>query len=365
VGAWIGGLVWLTLAVRRSAGAAQVRRYSNVAAVGLGVVLTTGLVRATDELGGPGWWLHALDNDYGTALVVKLALVVPLVSLGALNRFRNVRRYPALGPRPLLRTVGSELVLAAGVLALAGVLTGLPPEGDRAPAEEPAAEPLVVTGSDFATTTRVRLEIAPGTVGPNVFVAKVTDYDTEEVVEARRVALTFRQADRPEVTTTVELERRERAWQAGATALSIQGIWEVEVLVETFSTSVEVPLLVAMAPPGQSVDVTRAEGQPELHTFVVAGGTLQVYVDPGEPGRTNQVHVTAFDPDGFERPLEDVAVLLRSPGGATELTPPEPLSPGHVVVNVPLEAGTTGFAIDARADNGGRLVAVFEQRFEG
>ncbi|HSJ51948.1 MAG TPA: copper resistance protein CopC [Actinomycetota bacterium] len=364
VAAWIGGLVWLVLAVRRSADAAEVRRYSNVGAVGLGVLLVTGLLRATDELGGPGWWFRAFDNDYGTALVLKLAVVVPTIGLGAVNRFRNVRRYPSLGPKPMLRTVGGELVLAAGVLALTGVVTGLPPEGGGAPAGDRAAGPLVVTASDFATTTRVRLEIAPGTVGPNAFEAEITDYDTGEPVDARRVALTFRQAGRPDAGSTVELARGEHTWQAGATALSIQGIWEVDVLVEASSTSVEVPLLVAVAPPGQRVEVTRTEGQPELHTFDVSGGTLQVYVDPGEPGRTNQLHVTAFDPGGFERPLDDVAVLVRSPDGEAELVEPDPLSPGHVVVNVTLDAGITGFAVDATTEDGERIVAMFEQRFE-
>jgi putative copper export protein len=125
VGAWIGGLVWLVLAVRRGAEAAAVRRFSNVAAGGLLVLLVTGFLRSIDELGGLTWWLHAFDTSYGTSLLVKLAIVAAIVTLGAVNRFRNVARFEQLGPRPLLRTAGGELLLAAGVWRLA-ILTGSP-----------------------------------------------------------------------------------------------------------------------------------------------------------------------------------------------------------------------------------------------
>jgi copper transport protein len=363
--AWIGGLVWLALAVRRSADPGEVRRYSNMAAVGLGVLLLTGVLRASDELGGPAWWFRALDTEYGTALLVKLAVVVPTVALGAVNRFRNVRRYPALGPRPMLRTVGGELVLAAGVLAVTGVLTGLPPQQTAPEGPEATTRPLVVAGSDFATTTRVRLEIAPGTVGSNAFVAEITDYDTGEPVDARRVALTFRLPDRPGVASTVEIERGDRTWQAGATALSIQGTWEIRVLVETATRSIEVSLVVTVAPPDQPLEVIRAEGQPDLYTFSLDdGGTIQVYVDPGEPGRTNQVHLTAFDRDGIERPIDDVTLTVRSPEGVVEAVEPERLSPGHFVANVAIEPGTAGFGIDVTTEQGERIVRTFEQRFE-
>jgi copper transport protein len=368
VGAWIGGLVWLVLALRRGLDAERVRHYSNIAAVGLAVLFATGFLRATDELGGPGWWLRPFDTEYGTALVVKLGLVVALVALGALNRFRNVRRVREGEPRPLLRTVRGELALAAAVFVATGVLTGLPPQETRGASGAPpeAPRPLVASGADFATTTRVRLEIAPGTVGANAFVADVVDYDTGEPVRARRVSLRFELPGRPEIGSELPLERGEDgSWQAGGTALSVDGTWDVSVLVQTADGSVEVPLSVTPRPPNQRIEVSRAEGQPDLYTISFDGGlSMQAYVDPGQAGRTNQVHVTAFDADGAELPLDHVAITVVPPGGA----PVEPevlaLSPGHVVANVDLEAGTTTFQIEAMPTGAPPMRATFEQTFD-
>ncbi len=197
VGAWIGGLAWLFLGLLRRLEPAKVRRFSTLAGVALAVVVVSGLLRSWNEL-GLAWWLHPFRDGYTTTLALKVAIVIPLIGLGALNRYRNVARYGSVGSRPMLRTVGGELALAAAVLLATGVLTGLPPKPNEEPAG-PGARPLVVTGADFATTTRVRLEISPGTVGPNTFVADVTDYDSGEPVDARRVSLTFDLPDQPDV----------------------------------------------------------------------------------------------------------------------------------------------------------------------
>ncbi|MGZ5291791.1 MAG: copper resistance CopC/CopD family protein [Actinomycetota bacterium] len=366
VAAWIGGLGWLVVGVRRGIEPARVRGYSNVAAAGLLILLVTGMLRATDELGGAGRLLHLFDSDYGTTLAVKLAVVVALVILGARNRFRNVRRFEERGRGPLLRTVGAELALAAAVFGATAVLTGLPPReasGSTAPRQP---EPLVVTGSDFATTTRVRLEVAPGTVGPNAFAAEVTDYDTAEPVDARRVTLAFALPGRPEVGSELELTRAaDGTWQAGGTALSIDGAWTVTVLVEGNAGSVEVPLEVTPRRAEQRVEVSRAEGQPDLYTIEQGGGVeLQAYVDPGVAGRTNQAHVTVFDAEGAELPLADATVTITPPEG--DAFEPALLrgGVGHFVANVDLTRGTWRFEIAATTRDGAVLTASFEQTFE-
>jgi copper transport protein len=363
IGTWIGGLVWLATGVRGGLEPAAVRRFSNLAAGGLIAVATSGVLRASSELGGPGWFLDPFRNDYRTALVAKLALVVPLVALGAVNRFRNVPRFSSLGPRPLLRTVGAELALAACVFAVTGILTGLPPKGSEEPRNAEAQGPLVATGSDFATTTKVRLEIDPGAIGANGFVAEVTDYDTGAPIEARRVSLEFNSPLRPEVGSTLDLERSNAGtWRAEGTSLALEGTWHVNVLVEGPSGSVAVPLLVTPRTPGERIEVSRAQGQPDLYTIHLQDGLqIQSYVDPGVPGRINQVHVTTFDADGNELPLERTVV---------EIAPPErrpfqpellPLGPGHVVANVEMTPGTWSFHITAETEDGDVLSASFEQ----
>jgi nitrogen fixation protein FixH len=224
----------------------------------------------------------------------------------------------------------------------------------------------VVTGADFATTTRVRLAISPGTVGPNTFVADITDYDSGEPVDARRVSLTFDLPDQPDVRSTLPLESADGSWRGQGTALAQPGTWSVTVLVEGSGSSVEVPLQVTPMTPGHHVDISKVPGQPTLYTITLEDGVeIQAYVDPGEPARTNQVHVTAFDADGQELPLHAATVSITPPDGA----PFEPkmlrFGPGHFAANIDLTAGTWSFDITAHAETGQILSASFSQSFEG
>ena len=131
VGVWVGGLAWLLLAVwknpdidRRPA----VSRFSTTAGIALAVVVATGVLRAMAELNGPR---ELFTTSYGHALLVKVALVVVIAALGALNRYRHV---PALQRRddelvPFERAVGGEVLVGALILAATAVLAGLAPPG--------------------------------------------------------------------------------------------------------------------------------------------------------------------------------------------------------------------------------------------
>jgi copper transport protein len=364
VGTWIGGLAWLLVGLKQGVGAAQVRRLSRLALIGLVLVVVSGALRASNELGGLGWWLHAFDTSYGTTLVAKLAVVATIVTLGAVNRFRNVARFEQLGSRPLLRTAGGEVALAAVAFGMAGVLTGLPPQPTEP--EEPQAAHLVVTGSDFATTTRARLTITPGTVGPNTFLVLLTDYDTGEPVDARRVVLTFDLPERPEVSSELALERVEDGgWQAASTALALDGTWTVTVRAEQADGSLEIPLEVTPKVPEPHLDVSEVPGQPTLYTFTLAGGfQIQAYVDPGEVGRTNQVHITAFDAEGSELPLHHGIVTATPPSGSPVSPLPQRLSKGHFVANLELaEPGPWTFDLDVLTRRGQTFLLSFEQTF--
>lgn len=368
VGVWIGGLVWLALVVRSDASAErgdQVRTFSRLAAVGLGAVAITGTLRAVDELGGWGAVLHVFSTSYGTALAIKVALAMVLIGLGAFNHYVNVPRYASTGRAVLRRLAGAELVLAAGVFALTGVLTGLPPASGAHMPVTPAAKPVVAFGSDFATTTRVRLQVTPGTIGHNRFVADVTDYDTGQQVEADRVGLTFSLPGQPDVGSTLELKHQaDGTWAAQGTALAIDGRWDVLALVESASGSTQVSLSVTPRAPPQEVSVSRVAGQPDLYTITLAGGLqIQTYVDPGAPG-TNQLHVTAFDAAGQELPLDSTSVRAESPSGPDALDM-QRFGPGHFVANLDITPGSWRFLISATAKDGSILTASFQQTFGG
>ena len=368
VGVWIGGLPWLLLVVGADEArerAAQVRRFSLIAGVGLAAVAATGVLRAVDELGGWGKVLDVLDSTYGTVLAIKVGVALILIGFGAFNHYVNVPRYSAAGRVALRRTVGGELILAAGVFALTGVLTGLPPAGGEHDTMAHTPERLVVMGHDFATTTRVRLEVTPGTVGPNRFVAQVADYDTGEPVPADRVTLDFSLAGTPDVGSRLRLKHQpDGSWAAQSTAIAIVGDWNVTVLVQDAAGSIEVPLHVRPRVPPPMMQVSRQAGQPDLYTFTFASGVqIQSYVDPGSPG-INQFHVTTFDASGHELPLDSAGVEANGPKGSAPLDMKR-FSRGHFIANFDLVQGTWTFVIDAKASDGSKLSAKFKETFQG
>jgi copper transport protein len=385
VGSWIGGLVWLLAGLRgreRPAQVAAAVRYSKLAAPVLAVVALTGLARTVDLAGG---WTGLVESGYGRLLDLKVLLFLGLVALGALHHYRVIpalRLRGASGPpaapagapggRPgplavLRRGVRAEIVLAAGVLAATAVLSQLPPGKfvtGRA-AARPAPPSVQVEGNDFATSVRVTLNATPGTAGPNTFTAKVTDYDSGEPWPAERVALRFTPRDQPDLgQATLELARDGQGrWRGQGSQLSIEGQWVVVALVEGPGPAVTVPLELETRPSPQQVQVSEVPGQPTLYTItLVAGGTLQTYIDPGRPG-ANTVHFTYFTPGGDEQPSSRASATMTRENASPEPLELLRLGPGHFAANVDLEPGRASFAIRASAGGkqaGGRFEQVIE-----
>src|SRR4029453_16826714 len=365
VGPWIGGLVWLLAGLRgreRPEQVASAARFSRLAAPVLGLVAITGLSRALHPAGG---WRGLLDSSYGRFLDLKVALFLALVALGALNRFRivpalagGVRRF---GDRR--RNVRGEVVLAACILLVTAVFSQLPPGKfvvEQTSAKPPAPPAVQVEGTDFATSVRINLTVAPGTPGPNTFTAKVTDYDSGESWPATRVALRLTPRAQPDIgATTLDLTKDgEGLWRGQGNQLSIAGSWTVLGLVEGSGAAVTVPMELAPRQAPQQVKVSEVPGQPPLYAITLAGGeTLQGYIDPGRPG-PNTVHFTFFNSSGDEQPSSKArATMTRGSGPPEDLTLTR-LGEGHFAANIDLEPGRVAFAIDAtagRAQRSGRF----------
>ena len=252
VGAWIGGLAWLLIAVRRGDPGRQpglARRFSTVAAATLGLVALTGTLRALDEVGA---WSRLFDTSFGVTLLVKLGLFGALVALGARSRFRHVAAAASARFAGLRRTVRAEVAVGAAVLAATAVLAGLPPSASVAEAEKLQRPPgVTVEGNDYATSVRVRLLVSPGAAGPNTFDATVVDYDSRQPVPADSVSLRVQLEGRTDIApATIELRRDpDRHWRGSSSAVSIEGRWTVTALVQSGSDAVEVPMELQTATP--------------------------------------------------------------------------------------------------------------------
>jgi copper transport protein len=133
---WLGGLLALGLALRASGERAELmRRFSNIAVVSVAVLAITGVIRALAELSSVS---QLWSTGYGRALIVKTALLVVLVAIGWVNRYRLV---PGLRVDALRRNVAAELVLFAGLVVAVALLTDLRPGRDRTAAAAVVAGP--------------------------------------------------------------------------------------------------------------------------------------------------------------------------------------------------------------------------------
>ena len=262
VGVWIGGLVWLLVALGARGGAGSTRevvlRFSKLAGASLAVVVVTGVARSADELGG---WRRLADSGFGRALDLKLVLFAGLVALGAGNRYRLVPLFEAgrddapVAAR-LGRSVAGELGLAAAVLAAAALLSQLAPGVPTDAARPgPAATPVLeASGADWATTVRVTLTVTPGAAGPNRFTATVADFDTGTVLPADRVELTGTPLSRPDLgTARLELARApDGRWLGQGRLLSLAGRWDLTTTIQRPTGGVTVPLALDVPPPTPS-----------------------------------------------------------------------------------------------------------------
>lgn len=243
VAAWVGGLFVLALALPGALAPLEpprrwqllvelVSRFSRLALASVAVLAATGLYQAMLHVGS----LEALPaTAYGWSLVAKLALVAPLLLLGAINllvigpglRWRD-RERDALARR-FGWIVRGEATLAALVLLASGVLTSLPP-ARQVYQQAVAARPLTLAAD--ARDLRLELTIAPPRPGVSTFSVRVRDARGQPVEDAERVDLRFTYLDQA-LGESVEpaRPRGQGRYEATGSFMTVQGRWQIELLV--------------------------------------------------------------------------------------------------------------------------------------
>jgi len=243
MGVWIGGLAALLLALRwlrrdTSAQSARtmaylVSRFSQVATVALVLLALTGFYRVLDEIGD---FYNLLDTPYGMTLLLKLALLIPLLALGAANLLLVRRRMSRAAANPanedaiqpwydvIRQTVGSEIIFAAAILLVTGALTSLQPGRDAFGAG------LVVRGQ--ADDLRVIVNTSPGVVGVNTFNVYLRDSIGRPVVDTEKVALIFTMLEHEMGQSEVVADNIGNGRYVAQTGnVAMPGAWRAEVLI--------------------------------------------------------------------------------------------------------------------------------------
>ena len=237
---WVGGLVHFALGALLLIGgldsedrgaflSALAPRFSTLAILSVGVLVVTGIYS--------GWAqvtvLAATNTPYGLTLVSKLALIVPLLALGAVNLLwvRPRLAVDDSARRWLKRLVVGEVVLAVVVLAAVAMLASLEPARQVASREGVGLEDKMIF-RDTAEGADIVLEVEPGRVGPNRILVSLEDRLGVPIDNASDVSvhLTYLDADLGETRATAgSLGGGDYA--AEEVLLSIAGPWQAEVEV--------------------------------------------------------------------------------------------------------------------------------------
>ncbi|MBR0848441.1 CopD family protein [Bradyrhizobium diazoefficiens] len=220
---WIGALAPLAAAVTKPAAAPLrlLNRFSAIAVPVVAALALTGLVLAIIQVEKPS---ALIETRYGLILTVKLALVLVLLALAALNRFRLT---PALARNEqaasaLKRSVLLECALALGILAVVAGWRFTPPPRTIVP-ETPLA---IHIHSDKAM---FQVLVSPGKAGIDDFVLQLMTGEATPL-NAKEVTLTLSLPERgiEPMERNAELGS-DGYWHVRKVELPFAGRWHVRI----------------------------------------------------------------------------------------------------------------------------------------
>lgn len=277
VAVWVGGLVQLGVTVLPSLSplggpprtrllAGLIPRFSLLAGASVAVIIASGIYQTLRLIGG---WSAFTDETWGRALLIKLALFVPLLALAAFNLLVVRPRLAGLAGRldqsareaaarlraGFRRAVLAEAGVAVVILAVVGVLIGNSPSKATGLTPSGPFRPFVLDAS--AEGLRGRLVLSPGRIGLNRFDLTVTADSGEPLVSGTEVVLRITTLDQDTGISEAKTEALGGGrFTATGTYLSTVGLWEIAGLVRRPSAD-EVKLSFVLS-------LTSLTGQPEV-----------------------------------------------------------------------------------------------------
>ena len=237
---WLGGLVELSLLLpslltlasaehRSNLLRALVPSVSRAALASVLVLIATGIFNA---------WEHAASlkavaaTAYGQSLLLKMALLLPLLGIAAINlliirpRVAAGQAAPDAGlPRRFRALVLAEVLVGAVALLAAGLLGSLPPSGQQ-------SLPAPVAVARQVGDLRVAFAIDPNWVGVSRFRVTLADTQGLPPADVRHVILTFTMEGMNMGRTNVTMKPRgEGVYEAEGFYVGMPGISQIGVAV--------------------------------------------------------------------------------------------------------------------------------------
>lgn len=167
---WAGGLGFTLLALllagndRWPLASRTIPRFSMLAVLAVATLILAGVIRGYEEVRA---WHGLWDTTYGLLLLAKVALVLPLLALGAYNNRYAVprlkRQIASLAEQQrFLRAAGAEVAIMAVIVGITAVLVTEPP------AKASIRPPRFVSKTVPIGQLNVNYVVDPARTGPNV-----------------------------------------------------------------------------------------------------------------------------------------------------------------------------------------------------
>ena len=229
---WVGGLAFVVVALvlaleeRWPLATRSVPRFSTMAVVAVAVLLVAGTINGYLQIRA---WRGLWETQYGLLLLAKVALVLPLLALGAFNNRYAVPRLRAGVAQPrerrrFLQTAGAELLVMVAIVGVTAVLVNAPPAKSEIDMHAPAT--AVVSFGEV----EAHVSVEPGTVGRNTIHLMFERSDGEMVMlEEVKVSATLASRGIGPIQLEAEEMGHGGEWRVEQADLAIPGDWQLRI----------------------------------------------------------------------------------------------------------------------------------------
>jgi copper transport protein len=244
---WTGGLGFVVVALvlaredRWPLATRAVPRFSNTAVVAVAALLIAGVINGYLQV---RTWSALWETRYGLLLLAKIALVVPLLGLGAFNNRYAVPRLKAgiasvFERRRFLTAAGVELAIMVAVVAVTAVLVNAEPARTEAMMEEMAMEQGAMDGeagdheafeSDVDLGEMMaHIVVEPAVPGENSIHLTFEQMDAEKLTKVSIAASLPSEAIGPLEFAAEPVQGQPGEYVAEGASLSLPGEWELRI----------------------------------------------------------------------------------------------------------------------------------------
>ena len=230
---WVGGLAFVVVALvlaleeRWPLATRSVPRFSTMALVSVAVLLMAGTANGYLQV---RTWRGLWETEYGLLLLAKIALVLPLLALGAYNNRYAVPRLRAGVAQPaerrrFLQAAGVELAIMVAIVGVTAVLVNAPPAKSEVDMHGPATAAV-----DFGEV-QAHVSVEPGTVGANTIHVAFghTEHGDAADFEEVNVAASLASRDIGPLRFEARAAGHAGEWRVTGADFAIPGEWELRI----------------------------------------------------------------------------------------------------------------------------------------